>query len=312
VASIAETRRSKGRFLSFTDFLDKVDAVACNKKVIESLIKAGAFDSLGHTRQGLLRVHADAVDACMDTKRNEAVGQFDLFGADDSDPEAKPFGLDLQIPIVEWEKTTLLAYEREMLGLYVSDHPLFGIEHVLAAAVDCSIASLTAEEKPDGAILTVGGILSTLTRKVTKTGNAWALATLEDLEGSIEVLFFPAAYQLCGIHLAEDAVLLIRGRLDRNEEMPRIIAMDVSVPDVSEAPRGPVRLTLPAKRCTQPVVDRLKEVLSTHPGTTEVQLQLDTGAKATVWRLGDQFRVSATSALMADLKALLGPGAIAS
>jgi DNA polymerase-3 subunit alpha len=311
VASIIATRRAKGSYADFPDFLAKVEPVACNKKVIESLIKAGAFDSLGHTRQGLLRVHGDAVDACMDTKRNEAVGQFDLFGSDDSDPEAKPFGLDIAIPLTEWEKTTLLAYEREMLGLYVSDHPLFGIEHVLSAAVDCSIASLTGDERADGAILTIGGIVSTLTRKVTKTGNAWALATLEDLEGAIEVLFFPAAYQVCGIHLAEDAVLLVRGRLDKNEDVPRLIAMDVSVPDISDAPRGPVTITLPAPRCTPPVVERLREVLATHPGTTEVRLQLQAGEKLTVLRLDERLRVNPTSSLMADLKALLGPGAIA-
>jgi DNA polymerase III subunit alpha len=309
VASVITTRRAKGAYADFADFLAKVEPVACNKKVIESLIKAGAFDSLGHTRQGLLRVHADAVDACMDTKRNEAVGQFDLFGAGEED--AKPFGLDLQIPLTEWEKSTLLAYEREMLGLYVSDHPLFGIEHVLAAAVDCSVASLTADEKADGAILTIGGILSTVTRKVTKTGNAWALATLEDLEGSIEVLFFPAAYQVCGIHLAEDAVLLVRGRLDKTEDMPRMIAMEVQVPDVSEAPRGPVTITLPAPRCTPPVVERLREVLATHPGTTEVRLQLQAGERLTVLRLDERLRVTPTNSLMADLKALLGPGAIA-
>jgi DNA polymerase III subunit alpha len=198
-----------------------------------------------------------------------------------------------------------------MLGLYVSDHPLFGIEHVLAAAVDCSVASLTADEKADGAILTIGGILSTVTRKVTKTGNAWALATLEDLEGSIEVLFFPAAYQVCGIHLAEDAVLLVRGRLDKTEDMPRMIAMEVQVPDVSEAPRGPVTITLPAPRCTPPVVERLREVLATHPGTTEVRLQLQAGERLTVLRLDERLRVTPTNSLMADLKALLGPGAIA-
>jgi DNA polymerase-3 subunit alpha len=312
VASIITTRKAKGGYADFPDFLAKVEPVACNKKVIESLIKAGAFDSLGHTRQGLLRVHADAVDACMDTKRNEAVGQFDLFGGDGADPDAKPFGLDIAIPLTEWEKTTLLAYEREMLGLYVSDHPLFGIEHVLAAAVDCSIASLTGDEKSDGAIVTIGGIVSTLTRKVTKTGNAWALATLEDLEGAIEVLFFPAAYQVCGIHLAEDAVLLVRGRLDKTEDVPRMIAMDVTVPDVSETPRGPVTITLPAPRCTPPVVERLREVLATHPGTTEVRLQLQAGEKLTVLRLDERLRVNPTNSLMADLKALLGPGAITS
>jgi DNA polymerase-3 subunit alpha len=259
VASIITTRRAKGSYADFPDFLAKVEPVACNKKVIESLIKAGAFDALGHTRQGLLRIHADAVDACMDTKRNEAIGQFDLFGTDagDSDVASAGFGLDVVIPLGEWEKSILLAYEREMLGLYVSDHPLFGIEHMLAAAVDCPVSALTGEEKSDGAIVTIGGIVSTLTRKVTKKGDAWAVAMLEDLEGAIEVLFFPAAYQLCGIHLAEDAVLLVRGRVDKHEEVPRLIAMEVTVPDVSEAPRGPVVITLPATRCTPPVVERL-------------------------------------------------------
>src|SRR4051795_11266474 len=318
VASIVGTRRSKGAYTDFPDFLTKVEPVACNKKVIESLIKAGAFDSLGHTRHGLLRVHAEAVDACMDTKRNEAIGQFDLFGsadhgesgAESSDGAAPAFGLDFQIPVGEWEKSILLAYEREMLGLYVSDHPLFGIEHVLSSHTDCSIAALTGEEKADQSMVTVGGILSTLSRRVNKAGKPWALASLEDLEGAIEVLFFPSTYEACGIHLAEDAVLLVRGRLDKHEDTPRLIAMDVSVPDVTEPVRGPVTITVPATRCTPPMVQRLKDVLGTHPGTTEVRLQVQAGAKVTVLRLDDRLRVSPTSGLMAELKALLGPAAI--
>ena len=311
VASVIATRRSKGAYADFADFLKKVEPVVCNKKVVESLVKAGAFDSLGHTRQGLLRVHADAVDNVMETKRAEAIGQFDLFGADDDSTTDKAgFGLDFVVPIGEWEKQTLLAYEREMLGLYVSDHPLFGIEHVLAAAVDCSVAALTADEKADQSIVTVGGILSSLLRKVTKKGDPWAVATLEDLEGAIEVMFFPSAYQLCGIHLAEDAVLLVRGRLDKREDVPRLMAMEVRVPDVTEPPRGPVTITLPVARCTPPLVDRLKEVLATHPGTTEVRLQVQAGENLTVLRLGDGFRVTPTSSLFADLKALLGPGAL--
>jgi DNA polymerase-3 subunit alpha len=320
VTSIIATRRSKGAYADFPDFLKKVEPVVCNKKVVESLVKAGAFDSLGHTRQGLLRVHADAVDNVMETKRAEAVGQFDLFssadekqsGGDEADSNtASPgFGLDFVVPISEWDKQTLLAYEREMLGLYVSDHPLFGIEHVLAAAVDCSVAALTGDEKADQSIITVGGILSSLVRKVTKKGDPWAVATLEDLEGAIEVMFFPSAYQLCGIHLAEDAVLLVRGRLDKREDVPRLMAMEVRVPDVTEQPRGPVTITLPVSRCTPPLVERLKEVVATHPGTTEVRLQVQAGEKLTVLRLGDSFRVTATSSLYADLKALLGPGAL--
>src|SRR4051794_40383649 len=310
VGSIVGPRRSKGAYTDFPDFLTKVEPIACNKKVIESLIKAGAFDSLGHTRHGLLRVHAEAVDACMDTKRNEAIGQFDLFGTESSDDAAPAFGLDFQIPVGEWEKSILLAYEREMLGLYVSDHPLFGIEHVLSSHTDCSIAALTGEEKADQSMVTVGGILSTLSRRVNKAGKPWALASLEDLEGAIEVLFFPSTYEACGIHLAEDAVLLVRGKLDKHEDVPRLIAMDVSVPDVTEPVRGPVTITLPVNRCTPPLVDRLKDVLATHPGTTEVRLQVQAGAKMTVLRLDDRLRVTPTSGLMAELKALLGPAAI--
>jgi DNA polymerase-3 subunit alpha len=317
VASICATRRSKGAFTGFADFLAKVDPVVCNKKVIESLIKAGAFDSLGHTRQGLLRVHAEAVDACLDTKRAEAVGQFDLFSgggaaeAADSGTEPGPgFGFDLNIPVTEWEKSILLAYEREMLGLYVSDHPLLGVEHVIGAAVDCPISALAGDEYADGAVVTVGGILSTVARKMTKRGDSWASAVLEDLEGAIEVLFFPSAYQSCGIHLAEDAVLLVRARVDKREDVPRLIALDVSVPDISEGPRGPVTITLPATRCTPPVVERLKEVLAAHPGTTEIQLELTSGGKSTVLRLDDRLRVTAGPAVMADLKELLGPGCI--
>jgi DNA polymerase-3 subunit alpha len=311
VASICSTRKSKGAYTSFADFLAKVEPVVCNKKVIESLIKAGAFDSLGHTRQGLLRVHAEAVDACMDTKRAEAIGQFDLFGSGGEDDGAEPsLGMELAIPVTEWEKSILLAYEREMLGLYVSDHPLLGIEHVIAAAVDCPVSALSAEERADGSVVTVGGILSTVARKMTKRGDSWATATLEDLEGAIEVLFFPACYQVCGVHLAEDAVLLIRARLDKREDQARLIALEVSVPDISDGPRGPVTITLPANRCTPPVVERLKEVLATHPGTTEVQLQLTSGGRSTVLRLDERLRVTAAPALMADLKELLGAGCI--
>ncbi len=307
VASIVGSRRAKGLYVDFADFLRKVDAIACNKKVVESLIKAGAFDSLGHTRRGLLQVHAEALDACMETKRAEAIGQFDLFGsgADDAVP-AVGGGFSVAIPVGEWEKAVLLGYEREMLGLYVSDHPLLGVEHLLAAAADSTIAALTGEGLADGEVVTVAGILSTLQRKVTKQGAPWAMAVLEDLEGAIEVLFFPQTYAQYGVHLAEDAVVVVRGRLDKREDLPRLVAMEVTVPDLSTGPRGPVVITLATARCTPPVVERLSEILGNHPGITEVQLQLQSGARTRVLRLDDRLRVTASPALMADLKALLG------
>ncbi|MGN6688357.1 MAG: DNA polymerase III subunit alpha, partial [Actinomycetales bacterium] len=221
VESVIKTRIERGRFADFDDFLDKVEQVVCNKKTIESLIKAGAFDSLGHTRRGLLAVHADRIDAVMELKRNEAIGQFDLFGGGGDGGGADDVAPRPPIPVGEWEKAALLAYEREMLGLYVSDHPLFGIEHVLSAASDTSISSLTgSDDRPDGAVVTVGGLVTGLQRKMTKQGNPWAIATLEDLEGSIDVMVFPATYQLVATMLAEDAVVVVKGRVDRREEVP--------------------------------------------------------------------------------------------
>ena len=305
VASIVGTRTAKGRFADFPDFLRKVEAVACNKKTVESLCKAGAFDSLGHSRKGLVHIHQEAIDACLETKRAEAIGQFDLFG-DESTDDLGMSVFDVKIPMGEWEKSVLLTYEREMLGLYVSDHPLFGVEHLIASAVDCPVSAL--QERDDGSNVIVGGILSGVTRKMTKQGNAWALVQLEDLEGSVEVLFFPASYQLAAVHLVEDAVVLVRGRIDKREDIPKIIANEVIIPDLSIGPRGPIVVSLPTPRCTPPVVERFKEVLASHPGTTEVHLQLVNGEKTTVVRLDDRLRVNATPALFADLKALLGSG----
>ncbi|MCW2777146.1 MAG: polymerase alpha subunit, partial [Frankiales bacterium] len=148
-------------------------------------------------------------------------------------------------------------------------------------------------------------------RKVTKQGNAWAMVQLEDLEGSVEVMFFPASYQSAAVHLVEDAVVLVRGRVDGREDVKKIIANEVMVPDLSVGPRGPVVVSLPTPRVTPPVVERFKEVLASHPGTTEVHLQLlSGGGKTTVVKLDDRLRVTATPSLFADLKALLGPGCL--
>ncbi len=309
VESIIGTRRAKGRFTDFLDFLAKVAPSVCNKRVVESLIKSGAFDSLGNTRRALFERHEQAIDAYVETKRAEAIGQFDLFGGD-GEAAAAPPGVDLTFSLHEWDKSLLLAYEREMLGLYVSDHPLLGVEHLIAAAVDCGLAGLADDDRPDGAVITVGGLLSGLTRKVTKQGAPWAIAQLEDLEGALEVLFFPATYTQCGHLLAEDAVVLVRGRLDRREDVPRLIAMELTLPDLSQGPRGPVVISLPAGRCTPPLVERLREVLGTHPGTTEVHLQLQSPGSTRVLRLDDRLRVAASPALMGELKELLGPGAV--
>ena len=313
VEAIVAARESKGRFTDAGDFMAKVPASVCNKRVIESLAKSGAFDSLAHRRRALVQWHEDAVDFFVDQKRQEAIGQDSLFGfgGDDSFDEAL---MAPQVPdIGEWDKQTLLAHEREMLGLYVSDHPLFGIEHVLANASDCTVGSLlTDEERPDGSIVTVGGLITGIARKMTKRGDPWAVVTLEDLEGGIDVMFFPSTYQLTALQLTEDAVVVIKGRLDRRDDIPQLIAMEMSVPDVSDQQSGPVAIALARERCTPPVVDKLKEIFATHPGMTHVHLHLRSESKTLVMRLEDRWRVTPSTALMGDLKALLGPGCVRS
>jgi DNA polymerase-3 subunit alpha len=308
VAAIERCRKEKGAYTDFYDFLRKVDAVACNKKTMEALVKAGAFDSLNHPRRGLLAIHADAVDAFSATKRNEAIGQFDLFGDVGADEEAVV--VTPSIPEGEWEKADLLAFEREMLGLYVSDHPLSGVEHVLSAAADTPLLALNEDSVPDGKVVTVAGILGGVTRKVTKAGKSWAMAQLEDLSGSVEALFFPATYELVSMHIAEDAIVVLKARVDKRDDVPRLIVSDLSIPNLTDVSKAPVTLSLAANRCTPPLVNQLREVLVTHPGTTEVRLKVTNGGQATVLRLQDGLRVTPSPALMGDLKALLGSGCI--
>jgi DNA polymerase-3 subunit alpha len=312
VASIVATRKAKGAFTDLGDFLKKVDAVVCNKRTIEALIKGGAFDSLRHTRRGLINVYEAAVDAVLDTKRAEAVGQFDLFGSlgESSDGPALDDAFAVRVPDGEWDKKVLLQFEREMLGLYVSDHPLFGLEHILSSAADMTIAIAQADTTSEPQTVTLAGILSSVNRRVTKAGAPWANAVLEDLEGSIEVMFFPATYAQVALLVAEDAIVAVKGRTDAREDAVKLIASDVVVLDTTQQPRGPVLVKLPPARCTPPLVDRLKDVLRTHPGTTEVHLQLVNGERVHELRLGDGYRVNPSTALMADLKALLGPTAI--
>ncbi len=310
VESIIRCRKDKGAYTDFADFLSKVEAVACNKKVIESLIKAGAFDSLGHPRKGLLMIHAEAVDSVLNVKRAEAAGQFDLFGEMSAEDIGDAFAIT--VPDTEWDSKLLLAFEREMLGLYVSGHPLSGVEHLLSAQSDSSIPDILDGTVPDRTTVTVGGIITGLSRRLTKKGDPWASATLEDLTGGVEVAFFPKIYAEVSLQLAEDAIVLVRGRVSRSDDRLSLHADKVIVPDLSGATgRGPVRVSLPAARCTPPVVDRLRDVLASHPGTTEVHLRLVGGSNETMLLLDDGLRVTATSALMGDLKALLGADCLA-
>jgi len=308
VRGIVEARTEHGKAADFNAFLDQVPLVACNKRVIESLIKAGAFDSMGHTRRALMECFERRVDEVIDLKRNQANGQDDLFGdfggADDLVATPVP-------DLPEWDKRVRLGFEREMLGLYVSDHPLQGLEHILDANRDLSIGGLRGDDGPREGQVTLAGMITQVVRKQTKNGDLWAIVTVEDLEASIEVLLFPKVYQLVAASLVSDTVVRVKGRVRARDEGVEVQGNEVAFPDTSADASGPLVISLPAVRCTPAVVEQLRGVLRSHPGGTEVRVRLvsqTNGAK--VWRLDDTLRVAPSRPLMADLKALLGPACL--
>ncbi|HEY3688171.1 MAG TPA: DNA polymerase III subunit alpha [Streptosporangiaceae bacterium] len=316
VNAIVETRETKGKFTSFADFLNKVPTVVCNKRVIESLIKAGAFDSLGHSRRPLMMHHESAVDAVISTKRQEQMGQFDLFGGgDDEAAEASvPMGLDLDLSGDEWDRKTKLSFEREMLGLYVSDHPLAGAERILSRAADTAITELGEGGRTEGEV-TIAGMISSVARKVTKKGDSWAALVVEDMGASVECLCFPKSYMLYANELMEDAAVVIKGRLNERDGSVSVVVMDLSPLDISAAAVGggepPVTVRLEERRINPQLVEDLKHCLTVHRGETPLRLEVIRGPKAVLLDLS-QYPVRVDPSFQGDLKSLIGPGALAS
>ncbi|HEY0238145.1 MAG TPA: OB-fold nucleic acid binding domain-containing protein, partial [Friedmanniella sp.] len=193
-----------------------------------------------------------------------------------------------------------------------SDHPLLGLEHILSLERDISIGELLGDDGPREGQVTIAGMITNVNRKTTKRGDLWAVLTVEDLEASIEVLLFPKAYDLVSTVLASDVVVRVKGRIKSDDDAVSLNAMELTLPDVSEGPTGPVVISLPAVRCTPPVVAQLRDVLASYPGTTEVRLRLQSSGRSTLMRLDSGLRVSPSGPLMADLKALLGPSCLAS
>ncbi|MGW5129638.1 DNA polymerase III subunit alpha [Streptomyces sp. NPDC004069] len=310
IEAIIDARKSKGKFSSFMDFLDKVDLPALNKRAIESLIKAGAFDSLGHTRKGLSAAHEMAVDAVVPLKKAAAYGQDDLFagmGGDSSDGDGN-FGITVEISEDEWPRKHLLATEREMLGMYVSAHPLDGTEHILSANRDTTIVDLVSSGRTEG-VVRLSGLITSVQPKVTKQGNAWAIVNLADRDGTIEVLFFPATYQLVVGALVEDAVVSVQGRINDRDGAISIFGQELQVLDVSSTERAgaaPVQLALPYHRVNEPSVKELKRIMGAHPGENPVRLAVRGPQKTIVYQL--QSLVNAAT-IASDIKGSFGQDA---
>ena len=311
VDSIIATRREKGAYKDFSDYLDKIDTLPCSKRVTESLIKGGAFDSMGHPRKGLALIHEDAVDAVLPTKKAADKGQFDLFagfGGGDEDEEVNVF--QMPIPEENWERKHELALEREMLGLYVSGHPLDGFEESLAQQTDTAITTIVGGEVAHNSNVVIGGIISSVDRRVNKDGLPWAIIGLEDHNGaSVEVLAFPRTYAMVSTMVAEDAIVLVNARVQYRDDRLSIVCDDLKVPDLGLNGSGsPIRLTMRTDQCTPDNITKLKQVLLANKGDSDVYLNLVEGNNSTLMVLGDHLRVEKGPSLFGDLKATLGTG----
>jgi len=304
VELIVSERDENGPFADFYDFCERVNTGVLNKRTIESLVKAGGFDSMGHPRQGLLTVFEQIVDQTVAKRKEHDMGVMSLFGELDDGPA---FDDRIRIPDLEFDKKQRLVFEKEMLGLYVSDHPLLGAEAALRRKVDCTLAELA--DADDGAQRTIGGVITGLQRKWTKKGDLMAVFQLEDLQGTIEAMVFPKTMAAVGHLLADDAVVIVSGRVDKREDTPKFIPREVQLFEPMADSTPPLRLNLSTGRLSDEMVQKLKELFLDFPGDSEVHILL---GQRQVLRLPDQFLVSTQSGLVGELRALLGADAVVS
>ncbi|WP_033289720.1 DNA polymerase III subunit alpha, partial [Amycolatopsis jejuensis] len=264
-----------------------------------SLIKAGAFDSMGHTRLSMIQVHEDAVEAVVPLKRQEAMGQFDLFTTGEKEPAAAPLA-HVKFSEEEWPRKQLLAHERDMLGLYVSGHPLDGAEGVLRKHAPKPIAAIMDNPPKEGELV-VSGLITAVERRINKKGEPWAICTVEDLDASLEVLFFPKSYALCAADLVEDNAVLVKGRVNWREDKMAIFGAGLVSLDLTELGETPFVLHTRAEKVTLPVVLELKQTLQAHQGNTPVHLHVGDRRYAL-----DGYSVTVTPALLGEVKTIRG------
>ena len=320
VESIVEEREradGKGKFAGFLDWVDRMPVSTLNKRTVESLIKSGAFDSIDPNRRALFTVHESAIDQVIPLKRKEAEGQFDLFADAAGAGSAASAALgDANIsvpPIDEWDKKTKLNFEREMLGLYVSDHPLSGLAAVLSSLSDMSIPQLLnrASDMPERSQITIAGLVTGVDRRVSKAGKPWALVTIEDLESSIQCLFFSKSYTENQDKLIIDSIVQVRGSVSVRDDGVSIYGREVEIPNVDSVDVQPVQISLPARALEQGRLQRLSAVLAHHPGYCEVSLAvMQPDRKTEIIRFGDKYRVTRDTSLFGELKSIFGPRCI--
>lgn len=316
VDSIVETRREKGRYASFGDYLEKIELLPCNKRITVSLIRAGAFDSLGSPRKGLDQVYESAVDSVTVTKKAAGKGQFDLFaglgGGAEDDAEG---AFAISIPDVEWERDEKLVLEREMLGLYVSGHPLDGYEDALNAQTDTPITKIVEGEVHDRQELVIGGIISAVDRRVSKKdGSPWAIVTIEDHNGaSAEILVFSKLYAVVSPLIHGDSIVLAKVHVVVRDDRVSLFCDDLKRAELGEGSGTgqPLNLRLLPHQVTAETISRLKRVFANNRGDSDVYLTVAEGESSQRFLLGEDYRVHVGNSLMGDLKATVGAGIVA-
>ena len=306
VELLLRERDEHGPYDSFHEYAERVPEAVLNKRTVESLIKAGAFDSLGHPRKGLLMVFEQIIDSTVVRRRERDQGVMSLFGDVGDDSPGGGFNERVHIPTLEFDKGDRLKFEKEMLGLYISDHPLLGVEAALRRKVDCSVAE--AAEKDDGAMITLGGVITNLSRKFTKKGDQMAVFILEDLDAAIEVTVFPRVLTEQSHKLIDDAIVTVKGRIDRRDET-RIgfMAQDVQILEgLDTGSAAPLRLRVPATSLTELKIHQIRKILREHPGDSPVYLHIGQGK---VLRLADDFCVD-LDRVVGELRMALGHDAV--
>jgi len=322
VEAIKAAREEAGPFASLWDFCARVDPRAVNKKAIEGLVKCGAFCSTGATRKGMLTVLEQAQASGQKTQQDAQIGQGSIFDVVDppagAGAAAEAFAPAYPpIPVEEFEQAELLAIEKEAIGLFLSAHPLKELREALWAKVDCPLGRLAERKSGDWA--TVGGIVTQAKKIRTKSGDPMMFATLDDLEGSVEILVF--AKTLAEFEPRVDDVLLVRGKVDHGDKGTVVVAQQVDpfTPTEAEvasaraqaakAQQAPdaLRLRADARRLPASVIDDLKQLFLQHPGAAEVVLKLDTSDGPRLLRFGPDFKVSPCPDLRVELDGILGP-----
>jgi len=327
VAAIISARERDGEFSSLWDFCERVDARAVNKRATECLVKCGALDSTGAPRRAMLEALPRAQANGQKTQEDAERGQASIFeiGGGETGGAGSEAGLGRQHPPLlgeEFERRELLRLERETLGTFLSEHPLTEVRDLLMTRVDRSLAELTTA--PDGAWVRVGGLIVESKRVRTKRGNDMIFATLDDLEGQVELLVFSSSLGSSESAIETDRVVLVRGRVDHKEPgETKLVVSEAEpfepAPDELRAARArrrpaePERLVLriSAGDLAPALVDQLKSVFSNFPGESEVLLEMETREGMRRLRFGRDYRVTPSHGLRAELDALLGPRAIA-